>query len=153
MTDPELKIPIILEMVYPISWLNASADDHSGLTNREIETLNYRRRIEVTRPQTFIGSISQMSAALTHHVTPARLQRISASIPKVLLLTGDDDHLVNPANTRTMKKHMKDAELVEWEETGHAIHFQRKAKFNALLERVFKEGRERAAAELRTKMT
>lgn len=37
--DPAVKIPIILEMVYPISWLDSKAeDDPSGRTNREIET-------------------------------------------------------------------------------------------------------------------
>ncbi len=39
---------------------------------------------------------------------------------------------------------MSEAELVQWENTGHAIHYQRRREFNALVERVVKEGREKA---------
>jgi len=91
-----------------------------------------------------------MSACITHHVTPERLRKISASIPKVLIVTGDKDHLVDPRNSRYIKEHMPEAELVEWEETGHAIHIQRNYHFNALLEQVFKEGKARVTQEVTT---
>ncbi len=104
---------------------------------------DYRKRIETTKPQSFLGSISQMAAGLSHRVSPERLNTISKSIPKVLILTGDKDHLVAPRNSRYLKQHMPEAELIEWAETGHGIHLQRKARFNSLLERVFQEGRER----------
>lgn len=104
---------------------------------------DYRKRIETTKPQSFLGSISQMAAGLTHYVSPARLNTISKSIPKVLIITGDKDHLVDPKNSHHLKKHMPEAELVEWTGTGHAIHLQRKERFNDLLERVFREGREK----------
>jgi pimeloyl-ACP methyl ester carboxylesterase len=73
-----------------------------------------------------------------------RLRSISEAIPKVLILTGDDDNLISPANSRYIKSCMPDAELEEWEGTGHALHSQRPRKFNQLLERVFKEGRRKA---------
>ncbi|CAL1704260.1 unnamed protein product [Somion occarium] len=143
-TDPEVKIPIILEMVFPRKWLDEQAEnDPQGRLNRELATLDYRKRIELTKPQAFFGAISQMFAGLTHHVTPDRLSQISKTIPKVLILTGDEDDLVDPQNSLHLKKHMPEAELVQWEVTGHGIHVQRTDKFNALLERVFQEGRER----------
>jgi len=43
-----------------------------------------------------------------------------------------------------MKKYMKEAEYLVFEDTGHAINTQRKQRYNALLERVFQEGREMA---------
>lgn len=164
-TDPHVKVPIILDMVFPQSWLAEQAThDTAGRTNREVQTdvrapriryiyINvcspntaqiYLRRIEITRPQTLIGALSQMSAGLTHHVTPARLSQISNSIPKVAIITGDQDNLVAPSNSVYLKKHMKEAEYVVFEGTGHAINAQRKERFNALLERVFREGRTRA---------
>lgn len=91
-----------------------------------------------------MGTLSQMAAALTHNMSPERLSRISKSIPKVLILTGDEDHLVRPSNSVYLKQHMPGAELVQWEHTGHGIHVQWNSRFNALLERVFEEGRERA---------
>ena len=95
----------------------------------------------MTRPQTLMGALSQMCAGLTHRVTPDRLCRISSSIPKVLLITGDIDHLVEPQNSIYLKEHMPEAEFIQWENTGHAIHYQRKRMFNSTLERVFTEGR------------
>lgn len=83
-----------------------------------------------------------MSSGLTHHVSAERLRQISKSIPKVTLATGDQDNLVSPDNTIYLKTHMKEAEVVTFENTGHAVHYQRSREFNAMLERVFEEGRE-----------
>jgi hypothetical protein len=42
MTDIDLKIPIILEMVYPMRWLDEPAEgDVEGRTNREIQVEVY----------------------------------------------------------------------------------------------------------------
>ena len=158
---------MILEMAFPIEWLDSKAeDDAQGRTNREIVTVVsstkslikqfkpltihpnplkvYRRRIELTRPQKLVGHISQMVAGLTHYVSPDRLHHISRSIPKILILTGDDDHLVRPSGSFHLKKHMPEAEFIQWEKTGHAIHMQHVKRFNKLLERVFAEGRQHA---------
>ncbi|KAH9009179.1 Alpha/Beta hydrolase protein [Lactarius pseudohatsudake] len=67
-----------------------------------------------------------------------RLAQISKAIPKVLILTGDQDHYIRPSNSAYLSKHMPEAEFVVWMDTGHAV--------NMLLERVFldSEGRERS---------
>jgi len=97
--------------------------------------------MEITRPQTMIGAFSQMSAGLTHYVSNERLRKISELIPRVVIITGDNDHLVEPRNSVYLKSQMLDAEFIQWENTGHAIHYQHPKRFNELLERVFKEGR------------
>ena len=123
------------------------------VSKTDLHCQRYRRRIEITRPQTLVGSLSQMCAGLTHYASPSRLRQISACIPKVLLVTGDNDHLVRPENTYKLKGCMPEAELVQWNNCGHALHFQYQDKFNALLERVFREGRERADVQERNKDT
>ncbi|KAI0042717.1 alpha/beta-hydrolase [Auriscalpium vulgare] len=139
--DNEKKIPIIVDMVYNTRWLDTKAEnDSEGRTNREVQTASYRRRIAVTRPQKPLGALSQMWAGLSHSVSPARLRHISASIPKVLIITGDEDHLVRPSESKYLKDHMPEAEYTLWENTGHALHGQYPKKFNPLLERVFGEG-------------
>ncbi|KAJ3778582.1 Alpha/Beta hydrolase protein [Lentinula raphanica] len=145
--EPSRKIPMLLDLLYTSPWIDEKAvDDPKGRTNREVEFESYARRLEITRPQTLIGALSQMCAGLTHYVSAQRLRQISTSIPKVTLVTGDQDHLVSPHNTVYLKTHMVEAEVVTFKDTGHAIHYQRPREFNALLERVFKEGRERAQA-------
>ena len=103
--------------------------------------------MEITPVQTLVGRLSQMSAALTHYVSADRLRAISASIPKVLILTGDEDHLVSPANSKLLKSAMPEAEYIQWENTGHGIQIQRRERFNALIESVVKEGREKSSKE------
>ena len=87
-----------------------------------------------------------MCAGLTHYVSPARLRKISSSIPKVLILTGDQDHLVHYSNSQNLQRNMPEAEFVLWENTGHGISAQWKARFNALLEKTFEGGRLAVAA-------
>jgi pimeloyl-ACP methyl ester carboxylesterase len=82
-----------------------------------------------------------MAAALTHNVSPTQLREVSRAIPKVLVLVGEEDHLVRVSNSFYIKEHMPEAEFVQWEKTGHGIPAQHKKRFNALLERIFSDAR------------
>ncbi|TCD65413.1 hypothetical protein EIP91_002712 [Steccherinum ochraceum] len=145
--DPEVKIPMIHDMIFSDFWLDEKdEDDTEGRTNGELMTIDYRRRIEITKPQTIVGTLSQMAAGMSHHVTGDRLSKISASIPKVLIVTGDDDALVPPKNSLILKKNMPEAEYVQWEKCGHALHVQYRKRFNALVERVIDEGKKNLEA-------
>jgi len=110
----------------------------------------FLRRIAITKPQQLLGHVSQMAAALTHNVSPARLAYVAANIPKIAIVTGDDDHLVRPSGSERIKKGMDSelgesdrerVELLRWEATGHGIHAQREVEFNRLVERCVREGR------------
>ena len=95
-----------------------------------------------------MGAMSQMYAGLTHRVTPERLSQIARTIPKVIILTGDDDNLVDPSNSIYLSNMMPGSEFVQWEITGHAIHLQHPQRFNDLVERVSKEGRQKLTGSL-----
>ncbi|KAH0587043.1 hypothetical protein H2248_005864 [Termitomyces sp. 'cryptogamus'] len=143
--DPAKKAGIISQMLFPKSWLDLKAeDDSAGRTNYQVQNEEFIRRVAITQPQRFIGHISQMAAGLTHYCSSDRLRYISSSIPKVVILTGDIDNLVLPAHSLELKASMPEAEYIQWTETGHGIHVQRKKQFNELLERVFREGQERS---------
>ena len=94
-----------------------------------------------------------MWAGSTHHVQPSRLAQISKTIPKVVILTGDDDHLVRPTNSAYLKKHMPEAEYTVWKDAGHGLSAQHAGRFNALLERVFLEGEARMRGDQRDHVT
>ncbi len=100
----------------------------------------YNERATMTRIQKPLGAVSQMWAGFTHHVEAERLAQISKTIPKVLILTGDQDHLVRPSNSAHLSKRMPEAEHVVWKDTGHVVSMQHVERFNTLLERVFLEG-------------
>lgn len=108
--------------------------------------------MERTRPQSLIGALSQSYAALMHRVSVNRLHSIGMTIPKVLIITGDEDHLVHPRKSHYLAKHIPGAELVEWKSVGHVINQQKPAEFHEVLERVFKEGRDRVNQGLPSSM-
>ncbi|KAF9238329.1 hypothetical protein BU15DRAFT_88398 [Melanogaster broomeanus] len=101
-TDREQKIPIAHDLTF------------SGRM--------YRRRFEITKPQTLMGSLGQMCSLLA-------LLRITLSITR---------------GAKISRVQMPEAEYQCWEKTGHAIPAQHKVRLNKLLERVFEEGKEAA---------
>jgi len=147
--DTEKKVPYVVEMCFNTSWLDATAeDDAAGRTNREVQAASYKERVALTRIQKPLGAISQMWAGFTHHVQAQRLAQISKTIPKVVILTGDEDHLIRPTNSAYLKKHMPEAEYVVWKGTGHVVNLQHVERFNALLERVFQQGETKMAGRI-----
>ncbi|KXN93319.1 Putative aminoacrylate hydrolase RutD [Leucoagaricus sp. SymC.cos] len=133
--DPLKKAPIVMSMLFPDEWLEEQDEDTPGQTNRAVQTEGFLRRVAITKPQDLMGHVSQMWAGLAHYVDEAGLRKISASVPKVMIVTGDEDHLVRPKMSREMKRCMPEAELVEWSGTGHAVQAQWQRRFNELVER------------------
>lgn len=101
----------------------------------------FLQRADIVRPQILAGSLSQMSAGITHKVTKDQHRLMDTRIPKIMILTGDQDDLVNPANSKELAKRMSKAEYIEWKNTAHCLHEQWPQRFNELIERVVKEGR------------
>jgi hypothetical protein len=80
---------------------------------------------------------------------------ISARIPKIIIVTGEEDHLVAPKESRRLWRGMTSNQdiidrkggqdlkvgLVQWEGTGHGIHIQKEREFNKLITRCVREGR------------
>ncbi|KAH6888355.1 alpha/beta-hydrolase [Coprinopsis sp. MPI-PUGE-AT-0042] len=148
--EPEDKVPYVMNMLHPKSWLEEKdEDDPEGRTNYDVQKAEFLRRISITTPQLFLGHVSQMAAALTHYVSPSRLSTISQQIPKVAIVTGDTDTLVNPQHSFDIKKSMPEAEFIQWKDTGHGIHHHRAKLFNALLERTWVEGAKRVEEQER----
>ncbi|KAG8709236.1 hypothetical protein FRC09_000783 [Ceratobasidium sp. 395] len=140
--DPAAKVRMIMDMVFPLSWLSEPSVADPSITNRERQTRLYMTRILTTAPQTLIGTLSQMAAGLTHFVSEERLRQIAKDVRKIVIVTGDEDNLVPPKRSEWIKKCMgPQVELEKWEHTGHALQIQRPDRFNALVERVIEESR------------
>lgn len=146
---PEEKVKLVLPLLYPLDWLKEPAEgyDRPEITNAEYVGAAFLRRINIARRQTLVGALSQMAAALTHHVSAARLQKISASIPKIYIMTGDEDNLVKPANSYHLKSCMPEAEFEVWEDSGHDVPAQRLKRFRAKMVSVMQEGWDRRQTE------
>lgn len=101
-------------------------------------------RYSFTRRQTLFGALAQVGAvsvlsldpmissvsdpfssqALTHRVSPSELKQINEAIPRITIITGDQDNLVNPLNSQHLQEHMLNAELHVVKGGGHAMTIQ-----------------------------
>lgn len=93
----------------------------------------------VPRP-TSTGSLSYVLAVSTHNVSPAALASIDAAIPRITILTGDSDAVVNPRHSSDMAAHMPHAKLVVFAGNGHAIQLQSPEQLTNLLRETFEAG-------------
>ncbi|KAG9049244.1 hypothetical protein FS837_010780 [Tulasnella sp. UAMH 9824] len=141
----EEKVKLLLPILYPLNWLKepAEAYGHPEITNADFLTQVHTYRIDLARRQTLVGSLSQMAAAKTHYVSPDRLKTIAASIPKVYIMTGDDDNLVRPENSHHLKSCMPEAEFEVWEGSGHGVFGQYPKRFGEKMVQVMQQGWDR----------
>ena len=98
--------------------------------------------MNITKPQTLMGAFGQMAAILTHRMTPGRLAKVSASVPRVLILSPAEDKMIPYTEGENLKRYMPEAEYQCWEKAGHIVCNQYEERFNQLLEKVFEEGKE-----------
>lgn len=90
--------------------------------------------MRIARKQSPLGAVSQMWAVLGHHVNPERLKTISEIVPSVLIVTGDEDHLISPVNSHYLHEHLPGSQYELFEGFGHGLPGQDPPRFNALLE-------------------
>ena len=84
----------------------------------------FKWRFAFTRRQTLAGAFAQLRAVATHRVSSAQLREINEHIPAMAILTGDEDNLVNPANSEFLHKHLPAAEYHVFKAAGHALPMQ-----------------------------
>jgi len=98
--DGEKKINSLLGLLYSPIWLDQRAENDHDQTNRQMVLERIRNQPQPpSKPGAFVGGLSQLWAGLTHRVTPDQLQYLARVIPKVLIVTGDDDNIVNSKNS------------------------------------------------------
>jgi pimeloyl-ACP methyl ester carboxylesterase len=90
--------------------------------------------MRIARKQSPHGAISQIWAVVAHNVSPGRLKTISEIVPSILIVTGDEDHLISPANSRYLHEHLPESQYEVLKGFGHGLPAQDPPRFNALLE-------------------
>jgi len=139
-------LSVITEILFPCQWLDSQHldDPPSKQTNREISNSVIYSYFQVAGHGPTLGNIlSKTYALITHRITPERHRLIATSIPKILILTGDRDCVINVACSKDLAARMPEAEYLIWKDTSHFLHLQWPQRYNKLLEGVFEEGRQR----------
>ncbi|WFD43974.1 hypothetical protein MPSI1_002639 [Malassezia psittaci] len=130
---PEDRINRVVDVLFPQEWLKAQSEIDPTRTNVEVIRPLFMWRFGFSRRAKLHGAFSQIAAALTHHVPSEALAKINVDIPKIRILTGDWDQLVNTSHSKFMSEHMPNADYLVWPGGGHALHAQFPGRFNAML--------------------
>ncbi|KAG0150809.1 hypothetical protein CROQUDRAFT_652072 [Cronartium quercuum f. sp. fusiforme G11] len=147
-SSPEERMSLFVNRLFPAAFLDAPASDGSGRTNREVKEELLLSHHYTRRPQPLSGLLGQLSAVTSHMCSPEALGRLVASVApaKILVLMGTADDVVPLADCLKLHSCLPGAELVVWEDGGHALCSQVPERHNRLLERVMQEGQEAIAA-------
>ncbi|EST08375.1 hypothetical protein PSEUBRA_002132 [Kalmanozyma brasiliensis GHG001] len=140
----QYRLNRLITTLFPSPWLAQPSTKDNKRTNQEVLYEMFKWRFHFTTRQTLHGAVSQMKAALTHNIPDEALGRINTNVPKIAILTGDTDYLVDPRNSDYLKKHLPTAEFHKFDIAGHALGNQIADKVNAILEKVIAEGEEKS---------
>ncbi|KAI9249548.1 Alpha/Beta hydrolase protein [Sporodiniella umbellata] len=141
--DPTHRVQMGLNLVYPAHWLAAkptSVEYQQYDTNADLSLALFLARMDRSRAQSLMGSLSQMAAGLRHHVSDARLRAIRETRVPVLVMTGTVDHLVDPANSYHLADILQ-AKLVVFEGSGHGLPSEQTDRYNTLIDQHFTNSR------------
>ncbi|SPO30045.1 related to alpha/beta hydrolase [Ustilago trichophora] len=136
----QYRLNRLITTLFPTTWLSQPSSKARSQTNQEALYEMFKWRYAFTTRQNIHGAISQMKAALTHNIPDADLDRINRSVPKICILTGDTDFLVDPRNSDYLKNKLTTAEFHKFKDAGHALGNQIAEKVNQILEKVIAEG-------------
>lgn len=143
MDSDEYRIRRLADTLFPPEWQDQPSASDPSRTNREVTFDMFLWRFHFTRRQTVLGSVGQLRAALTHRVTNAELAKIAESVPSILILTGDWDNLVKPANSYHLAKHLATHDRTTFtvvKGAGHAVQAQYPDRLNDELEKNWSRG-------------
>jgi len=101
------------------------------------------RRYQIGRRQPFSGRIFQTFAALGHHVSAEKLLEISKKIPKIAILTGNLDGIVNTERSKDLHDIIPGSEYIVFKGGGHALPSQFAKRYNQTVERIINEGKQK----------
>jgi len=135
---PEQRAEVLLDTLYSPEFLETEHDD--GRKKKDYVTQLYLDRVKADPPSTLSGFVGHISAVFTHDVPTARLEIIKNSGIPILIITGDNDHLVSHQNSLFLKEALNPAEFLLLEGVGHGIHTEKFVQFNEALMRNFQRG-------------
>ncbi|KAF9182605.1 hypothetical protein BGZ51_004658 [Haplosporangium sp. Z 767] len=140
--DPDLRIKLVSEALYPKHWLEAPAPKNSTCkTNREAVAANLKMRILTTPVQPIHGNIAQSWAALFHHVNIRRLKEIRDTGLPILVVTGTFDNFVRPSGSHHLAKQLG-CPLVVFDGSGHALPSEQTETYCRFIEELATKGKD-----------
>ncbi|RKP14173.1 alpha/beta-hydrolase [Piptocephalis cylindrospora] len=142
--DVQRRFEINADILYPQEWLKRPCPADSPYVVRREEVVHVMKQRFIHSPvQPTGGTLGQLSAVLRHHIGKGRLSKIRDAPYPVLVLTGAEDNLIRPSNSRYLAGQL-DGQLEVYSGAGHALPYQEADRYNQTLLTFFRkaEGQE-----------
>lgn len=147
-TDANTQLKNGLALLYPTKFLEASSVHPE--TGETVQNFKLFRRALIKRgiqdkqngSQGFsvVSVIKQGLAVFGHSVSGQEFQYISSKVQgNVLVITGDEDILVHPANSTRLCQELAGSQLVEIKGAGHGANEQDPQTVNSAIERLVRQ--------------
>ncbi|PRP84561.1 hypothetical protein PROFUN_05896 [Planoprotostelium fungivorum] len=92
---------------------------------------------------TLTGLFGQLSAVTTHRTTDEELIVMRDSGVPIMIMTGDEDYLVDPQNSEEMNTVLRPVQYIVMKATGHGINAEKSKEFNEAMFAHVERGEER----------
>jgi pimeloyl-ACP methyl ester carboxylesterase len=112
----------------PILFSTKTVDEHPELVEEALAVMENNNQ---PKPSYLL----QLGAVMKHDT----IDRLSEITHPTLVMTGTDDTLVAPANSRMIAKRIPGARLIEFEDTGHVFFTEKPDEVNRVLIDFFRE--------------
>ena len=123
----DMPRPEALRFSVPILFARKTVDEHPQLVEAAL-------RVMENNNQPKASYLLQLGAAMQHE-TFDRLHQITQP---TLVMTGTEDALIDPGNSRVLSEHIPGARLIEFEKTGHLFFTEKPELVNSALVDFFK---------------
>ncbi|BGP43815.1 hypothetical protein JCM10450v2_008013 [Rhodotorula kratochvilovae] len=131
---PAAQIDLITNTLFPESFLEEEVQEdgeYKGRKRRELVEADFLRRYHIGRRQSASGQLGQMAAVLKHRMSADRLAVLASSIPRIAIVHGTEDLLINVQRAHELHKDLPGSTLKIVENAGHALPSQIKEEYNA----------------------
>lgn len=155
--DANTQLKNGLALLYPTKFLESEGKHPE--TGQPVQNFKLFRRALIkrglqdkengNRGHSIVSVIKQGFAVFGHSVSQQEFDYISRKLKgNVLVLTGDEDILVHPANAGRLHRELAGSELVEMKGAGHGANEQNPELVNAAIERIILKSEEHSTAKL-----
>jgi pimeloyl-ACP methyl ester carboxylesterase len=140
METGDRALDLFLKLLFPHQHFDETTEEGKLYKSRVRDQL--RNCHQLPREQAPLGFLGHFHAAMMHHCSYDKLNKIASELSpaKILVITGDTDELVLPKRSLELHQHLPGSELIVIKGAGHALSYQITEEFHQILDRVVEEG-------------
>ncbi|EAL66518.1 hypothetical protein DDB_G0281917 [Dictyostelium discoideum AX4] len=133
-SDPIKKSQITIDSLYSKEYLSKLSIEDPSRSNKDVLTDIFVDRLKTSKKPSLNAIMGHFKSVLTHYISETKLKYISNQEFPIQIITGTNDHLVDPKNSFYLKSKLNPCEFTVFQGCGHAVNTERLNDFNNLIQ-------------------